>query len=136
MKKLIEKGFILSGLINIFATLFSSRFFTNTYIAEFDDVVMSNFGLLMIMVWGLAYVAVAKNFEKVKWIVGVFAVEKLIYGFVWIKWLMNNDLSSVYEKDFSTGIFFSVYGLNDWVFFLFFSYVFIQFFRGVNLEAK
>jgi len=60
-----------------------SRFFSNPVIAEFDPSVLSNFGLLMIFIWGLAYISVAKNSNKVKWPVGIFAIEKLIYGYVW-----------------------------------------------------
>ena len=103
-----------------------SRFFTNPVIPEYDPVVMSNFGLLMIVVWGLAYISVAKNYPNVKWLVGVFAVEKLIYGFIWTKWMLNNNLSDVFEKDTMAGIFYSIYGVNDWIFFVFFSFVFIR----------
>jgi hypothetical protein len=35
---------------------------------------MSNFGLLMILIWGLAYIC-CKNYDKVKWFVGIFAIE-------------------------------------------------------------
>ena len=77
----ITKGFIISGLMNA-SVLISSRLFTNSTIPEFDQHVLSNFGLLMIVIWGIAYIAVAKNFYKVKWLVGVFAIEKFIYGSV------------------------------------------------------
>ena len=87
---------------------------------------MSNFGLLMILVWGLAYISVAKSYHQVKWLVGVFAIEKLIYGVIWTNWMINNSISEVYDKDFMAGIFYSIYGMNDWMFFLFFFVVFIQ----------
>lgn len=122
---LISKGFIVSGLMNMTA-LISSGLFTNSVITEYDPVVMSNFGLLMIVIWGLAYISVAKNFYKVKWLVGVFAIEKFIYGFVWIKWHLNNSVSEVFVKNTSAGIFYSIYGINDWIFFIFFLLVFIR----------
>lgn len=115
----ITKGFILAGLMNA-SVLFFSRFFTNPTIPEFDPVVMSNFGLLMIFIWGLAYISVAKNYYKVKWLVGVFAIEKLIYGCVWVNWMLSNNISDVYEKDVMAGLFYSIYGVNDWLFFVFF----------------
>ncbi|PZX53085.1 hypothetical protein LV84_03289 [Algoriphagus ratkowskyi] len=124
--KTLTYGFIAAGLMNIGGVLTFSRFFTNSSISEFDPVVMSNFGLLMILVWGLAYIAIAKDFEKVRWLVAVFAIEKLIYGIVWAKWLLNNDLSEVYAQDAMAGIFYTIYGANDWIFFLFFSYVFLR----------
>jgi hypothetical protein len=122
---LISKGFILSGLMN-FTVLISSKFFTNTVIAEYDNKVMSNFGLLMIVIWGLAYISVAKNFTKVKWLIGLFAVEKFIYGTVWIIWHLNNNVSEVFAKDKLAGFFYSVYGINDWIFCIFFLLVFIR----------
>ena len=123
--KTIMQGFVLAGLMNSSVLVFS-RFFSNPTIAEFDPVVMSNFGLLMILVWGLAYISAAKNYAKVKWLVGVFAVEKLIYGCVWINWLLNNNIYDVYEKDTMAGLFYSIYGINDWLFFVFFLYVFLR----------
>tara|TARA_R110000868_G_scaffold113697_1_gene305001 strand:+ start:135 stop:554 length:420 start_codon:yes stop_codon:yes gene_type:complete len=123
--KTITKGFVLAGLMNSSVLVFS-RFFTNPTIAEFDPVVMSNFGLLMILIWGLAYISAAKNYAEVKWLIGVFAVEKLIYGYVWINWFLNNNISDVYEKDTMAGLFYSIYGINDWLFFVFFSYVFVR----------
>lgn len=121
----ITKGFVIAGLMNM-AVLVFSRFFTNSVIPESDPVVMSNFGLLMIVVWGLAFISVARNYHSVKWLVGVFAIEKFIYGFIWIKWMLNNNVLDVFAKDKMAGIFYSVYGLNDWMFFIFFLLVFIR----------
>ncbi len=127
---LITKGFILAGLSNILGVLIFSRFFTNPVIPEFDPQTMSNFGLLMIVIWGVAYISVSKNFQTVKWLIGVFVIEKLIYASVWTKWMINNDLNSVFEKDKMAGIFYSIYGINDWVFFVFFLIIFIHLNRG------
>lgn len=125
----ITKGFILAGLFNMTVLVFS-RLFTNPVIPESDPDVMSNFGLLMIVVWGLAYISVAKNYNSVKWLVGVFAVEKLIYGLIWIKWMLNNSLLDVYANDKMAGAFYAVYGINDWLFFIFFLLVFIRLIRS------
>lgn len=121
----IEKGFVLAGLANMTVLVFS-KFFTNPVIPEFDPVVMSNFGMLMILIWGLAYISIAKNYAHVKWLVAVFAIEKLIYATVWVNWMLNHSLSAVYEKDLMAGLFYSIYGVNDWLFFAFFSFVFIR----------
>jgi hypothetical protein len=125
-EKTLRNGFIAAGLMNIIAVLVLSKFFTNEVIPETDPAVMSNFGLLMIMVWGLAYIALAVNYRKAKWVVGVFVVEKLIYVIAWLMWIVNNDVSKVYEKDLFAGLFYSVYGLNDFLFFVFFLYVFYK----------
>jgi hypothetical protein len=121
----ISKGFIIAGLMNATVLIFS-RLFTNSIIPEFDPNVMSNFGLLMILIWGLTYISVAKNFYKVKWLVGIFTVEKLIYGYIWTNWILNNNISDVFEKDIMAGVFYSIYGINDWIFFCFFLFVFIR----------
>jgi len=123
--KTISRGFFLAGLMNTSVLLFS-KLFTNEVINETDPSVMSNFGLLMILIWGLAYISVAKNFEKTKWLVGVFVIEKLIYGLVWTNWITNNSVADVFDKDAFAGIFFSIYGINDWLFCFFFLFVFIR----------
>ena len=128
-KGLIAKGFILSGIMNIGGTLIFSRFFTNENIIEADPVVMSNFGLLMIVLWGLVFLSIFQKYEQLNWLVGVFAIEKFIYGLNWINWISNNDLSAVFNKDQMAGIFYAVYGINDWLFFLFFLFVFIKLFK-------
>jgi len=130
-KSTITTGFIFAGLMNMSALVFS-RLFTNGVIAEADPVVMSNFGLLMIVVWGLAYISVAKCYQQVKWLVGVFAVEKLIYGIAWVRWLLDNSLSEVMDKDVMAGLFFASYGVNDWIFCIFFTLVFARLAKSNN----
>ena len=122
---IITKGFIIAGLMNSSVLIFS-RLFTNTTIAEFDPIVMSNFGLLMILIWGLAYMSVAKSYQQVKWLIGIFALEKLIYAGIWSNWILNNNLAEVYAQDLMAGVFYSIYGINDWAFFAFFVLVFFQ----------
>ncbi|MBK8517537.1 MAG: hypothetical protein IPL55_14995 [Saprospiraceae bacterium] len=129
----IKKGFVIAGLMNMSVLVFS-RFFTNSVIPEYDPVVMSNFGLLMIVVWGLAYISVANNFHNVKWLAVVFAVEKFIYGFVWIQWMLNNNVSDVFAKDKMAGMFYAVYGINDWLFFIFFLLVFMKLIKSENTQ--
>ena len=128
----ITKGFVAAGLMNASVLIFS-RLFTNPIIAKFDPDVMSNFGLVMILIWGFAYVSVAKNYDQVKWLVGVFALEKLIYGCIWINWLMTNSVAEVFEEDAMAGAFYSIYGMNDWMFFAFFLMVFIR--AGRSMEV-
>ena len=128
-KEVIAKGFVLSGIMNIGGTLIFSRFFTNDSIPSVDPVVMSNFGLLMIVLWGLVFLSISQKYEQLNWLIGVFAIEKFIYGLNWINWISNNDLSAVFNKDQMAGIFYAVYGINDWLFFLFFLFVFIKLFK-------
>ena len=111
--------------MNIGGVLLFSRAFNNPVINNADPVVMSNFGLLMIVVWGLAYLGAAAISPNIKWLAGAFALEKLVYVVVWVMWLANNSLAQLSEKEFFAGIFFSIYGGNDFVFMLFFAWVFL-----------
>lgn len=131
-KGVISKGFIFSGIINIGGVLIFSRFFTNEVIPETDSLVMSNFGLIMIVLWGLVFLCISQKYEQLNWLVGVFVLEKFIYGFNWINWISKNDLSAVYYQDQMAGIFYAIYGVNDWILFVFFFYVFIKSFKSSN----
>ena len=95
---LIKKGFILSGIVNIIGTLIFTKFLTNTYIPEADPVVMSNFGLFMIMVWGLAFLAMSNSYKKAKWVVAVFSVEKITYVVCWCIWISKNNKTFTYDN--------------------------------------
>ena len=123
-KNFLRNGLIAAGLMNIGGVLLFSRGFTNVAINNADPVVMSNFGLVMIAVWGLAYLGAAAIGSNIKWLAGAFAVEKLVYVVVWVMWLSNNSLAQLYAKDMFAGAFFSIYGLNDAAFMLFFAWVF------------
>ncbi len=122
--QLIKSGLIAAGLMNIGGVLVFSRAFTNEAIHRADPVVMSNFGLLMIVVWGLTYWGAAAVRSNIKWLVGAFALEKLVYVAIWIRWMSENSLAQLYAKDFFAGVFYSIYGVNDFVFMLFFVWVF------------
>lgn len=124
--ELLTKGFFLAGLMNILGVLTFSRFFTNSVIPEFDNQAMSNFGLIMIVFWGFVFISVSKNFQNLKWLIAVFTLEKLIYATHWTKWMTTNNLTDVFEKDTMAGIFYTIYGINDWMFFVFFLFVFIR----------
>ena len=125
-KNLINKGLIAAALMNISGVLIFSRGFSNLAINNADPVVMSNFGLLMIVVWGLAYLSATTISPNIRWLAGVFAIEKLVYVVVWVKWLFANSLTELYSRDVFAGIFYSIYGINDLTFMLFFTYIFLS----------
>jgi hypothetical protein len=125
-RKLVKNGLIAAAVMNIGGVLLFSRALTNVAINNADPVVMSNFGLLMIVVWGLAYLGAAFINSSIKWLVGAFALEKLVYVGVWAMWLSENSLLPLYSTDIFAGIFYSIYGLNDLVFMLFFAWVFLS----------
>lgn len=121
-----KKVLIAAAFMNISGVLLFSRAFTNQAVNEADPIVMSNFGLLMIIVWGLAYYSAAFLKSNIAGIVGVFALEKLVYVAAWGIWVSNNSLSAVYDTDLFAGLFYSIYGLNDFVFMVLFTQVFFS----------
>lgn len=123
---LVRNGLIAAGLMNIGGVLLFSRGFTNTALNDADPVVMSNFGLLMIIVWGLAYIGAAAIDANIKWLAAAFAVEKLVYVVVWVRWMLENSVASVFSADMFAGAFYAIYGLNDLLFMLFFVGVFFS----------
>ncbi|MDI1242633.1 MAG: hypothetical protein PSX80_12020 [bacterium] len=123
-RKVAKLGLIAAALLNIGGVLLFSRAFTNTAINNADPVVMSNFGLMMIVVWGFAYLGAAFIDSNIKWLAAAYAVEKLVYVVVWIIWHSNNSVVQLYSTDAFAGVFFSIYGLNDLLFMLFFGWIF------------
>ena len=120
-KSLIRNGLLAAGLMNIGGVLLFSRGFTNSAINTADPVVMSNFGLLMIVVWGFAYLGAAAVTSSIRWLAAAFALEKLVYVVVWMKWLSANSLAQLYSDDVFAGVFFTIYGANDLIFMVLFA---------------
>ncbi|MGL4401398.1 MAG: hypothetical protein ACRCXD_16150 [Luteolibacter sp.] len=125
-RNVLRNGLIAASAMNIGGVILFSKGFTNEAINEADPVVMSNFGLIMIVVWGLAYGAASAIRSNISWLLAVFVIEKLVYGVVWIRWLSTNSLASLYEQDLLAGVYYSIYGLNDLAFMLFFLWAFLS----------
>ena len=124
--KIIQRGFIIAGLSNILGVIICSRAFTNDVMLATQPEVMGYFGLISIILWGFAYIAVRKSYNQTRWLVGVFVIEKLAYVIAWLTFITSRSLSSVYELDILAGIFYTIYGANDFIFMLFFSFVFLN----------
>jgi len=128
----ISKLFVFAGLSNILGVLIFSKLFTNQVMMNTQPDVMGYFGLISIILWGLAYIAVRKSYAAVPWLLTVFVIEKLIYGTVWLRWLTSHSLAAVYEQDTFAGIFYTIYGANDFLFGVFFAWVFFMVLKNVK----
>ncbi len=124
----IRHGFVAAGAVNILGVMLFSKGLTNTYLSELDPQVFSSFGLKVILLWGLAYLAVATTYRAAKWIVAVFVLEKLLYFAAWVIWMSAHraQLPGIFETSPLTGTFFAIYGPNDLFFALFFAWVFFR----------
>ncbi|MDV3503884.1 hypothetical protein [Marinobacter sp. M-5] len=132
MSRWVGPAFLAAGAVNIIGMLMISRGFTNDVLTFADPVVFSVFGQAMILVWGLAYVAVARSWALVPWLCLVFFIEKLFYVGAWIVWWWNSadQFSSILEQDSLTAVFIAGYGINDLAFGLLFLYAFVLARRG------
>lgn len=121
----IPLGFVLAGVANIGGVLLFSLGFSNARLTELSPVVLSPFGLLCIVLWGLAYLSVARGYRRVPWLVAVFALEKLIYAYTWVDWMREHgaQLPGLFADSPLTAVFFVIYGPNDLLFGLFFAAV-------------
>ncbi|MCM4161607.1 hypothetical protein FHG64_06175 [Antarcticibacterium flavum] len=123
---IISKLFLFAGLSNILGVLIFSKFFTNSVLLSAQPAVMSYFGLISIILWGLAYISVRNTYAAVPWLLAVFTIEKAVYVLVWLSWLFSNSPGNLYDQDTFAGLFFSIYGVNDLFFGIFFGYVFLK----------
>ena len=124
----IRNGFVAGGLINVVGVLVFSKGFTSTILSRYDPVALSNFGLVAIMLWGLAYIAVSRSYRHVPWLVAVFTVEKLVYAGHWFLSFREGayPLAEIFQQDALAGVFFTIYGANDFLFMLFFGWVYLR----------
>lgn len=61
--KVFQKGFIAAGLSNILGVALCSKAFTNDVMLATQPDVMGTFGLISIVLWGFAYIAVSKSYD-------------------------------------------------------------------------
>ena len=121
-----HKGFIAAGLSNILGVIICSKAFTNDVMLTAQPDVMGYFGLISIILWGFAYISVCKSHSQVRWLVGIFVIEKLAYVIAWLTFINSHSLISIYDLDVLAGIFYTIYGANDFTFMVFFAFVFLK----------
>lgn len=112
-----KKVLLLAGAVNIVGIFIFSLGFTNTFLGELLPSVFSSFGLVSILLWGVAYIAVSDRAEELPAVLFVFAFEKALYAVSWAAWIMNpnNSLTLVFQKSALTGMFFTFYGPIDFL---------------------
>lgn len=120
-----NKGFLLAGAYNVFGMLVFTKLFTNPVLSAVDPTVFSWLGQVAIVLWGLAYWSVAKNYRSVPLLVLVFAIEKLIYFIAWLDWMLEkgNTLPSIAAQSPLSALLFATYGAGDLAFGVFFAMV-------------
>lgn len=129
MKQYLTFGFVLAGFANIFGVLGFSLGFQNELLNSYYPQVFSNFGLAMIIIWGMAYISVSTEHPRASRLLFVFFIEKMIYvGTAVYFWLvMKPDFMLMWEESIVTALFFVIYGINDLLFGLMFFYAWLQY---------
>lgn len=121
----ITKIFWAAGIFNIGGMLLFSLFFTNPYPEKYYPVVFSRFGMVAIILWGMAYISVSSVYMYNRWLMSVFAIEKLVYVITWIIFLADKGymIPEIINESFITGSVLSSYGVGDFLFGCFFAWV-------------
>ena len=134
----ITRGFVLAGAVNVFGMLVVSKLFTNSLLNATDPAVFSWLGQVAIVLWGLAYWAVAQPYRHVPYLVLVFFIEKMVYTVTWLLWLLQKGhlLTSIASESLMTAIFFGMYGAGDFAFGLFFGWVTLKVLKGGRNAAS
>ncbi|HON79413.1 MAG TPA: hypothetical protein PK544_13055 [Spirochaetota bacterium] len=130
-KTMIQKMFWAAGLINIIGMLSVSLFFTSPYPAKYYPLVFSNFGMIVIMLWGLANIAVSSVYMHVRMLLFVFALERMAYTITWIIFIATSGslIPVIFQESIITGLILGSYGLCDAAFSLFFTWVGLKGYR-------
>ena len=130
-KTMIQKMFWAAGLINIIGMLSVSLFFTSPYPAKYYPLVFSNFGMIVIMLWGLANIAVSSVYMHVRMLLFVFAIERMAYTITWVIFIVTSGslMPVIFEESIITGLILGSYGLCDAAFSLFFAWVGLKGYR-------
>ena len=131
---LIQRGFLLAGLVNLVGILLVTQGMTSPTIMLADPAVFSGFGVVMIMLWGLAYIGTAAVAQRAVLLPLTFAIEKAAYTLNWAFWLDTHSaqLPTILEQDWLGGVFLGAYGINDGLFGLFFAAVAIRNWRAAR----
>lgn len=121
-------GFVAAAAFNIVGMLFVSKGFTNPLLAETDPVVYSLMGQIAVVLWGFAYLAVARSYRAVPYLLLVFCAEKIVYFVAWLLWLSTkgHTLPQIEAVSPTTAGFFMTYGAGDGLFAIFFGVMFIK----------
>ena len=113
---MIERNvIILIGLVNLSLLGFLTPFLNGDLLAAQDPLFFSWSGVVIIALWGLAYIAVAPVWDKVPWLLLVFAAEKMLFDLRWVHWIIHygERLPALFEQDLMVALFYSGYGVWD-----------------------
>lgn len=103
------------GLVNLTLLGFLSPLLNGDLLAAQDPLFFSWPGVILIALWGLAYIAVAPHWRVMGVMLIVFALEKAFFVWRWADWMIANGdkLGDLFELDPMVAMFYSGYGIWD-----------------------
>lgn len=113
---MLQPAFILksAALANWLGVLIFSKLLTNHAAFGKVDPLFSLAGLILILVWGLAFWSVSLNPQAMRPLLLVFVIEKLVYAANHAYWLFKGgSVVALLSQDLMLGIFYTIYGAND-----------------------
>lgn len=121
----VQKILLGAGMFNIGGVLIFSLFFTNPYPARYYPSVFSDFGMVLTIVWGMAYIASIPVYREAGILMFVFAAEKLAFAASWVIFLADKGimLPGIFRESPVTGLMFGIYGFGDILFGCFFAWM-------------
>lgn len=110
-----SRWLLLFGLVNLSLLGFLTPLLDGAALAAQDPLFFSWPGVLVIGLWGLAYMAVAPIWRMAPWLLLVFALEKAFFAGRWLLWLSEHHagMSALFEKAPTVAMFYAGYGAWD-----------------------
>ena len=106
---------VIFGLVNLTLLGSLTPLMDGDLLAQQDALLFSWPGVVVIALWGLAYIASANQWQLLPGLMLVFAAEKFFFAGRWAWWMSHNsgELSNLMTLDPMVALFFGGYGLWD-----------------------
>lgn len=120
----------LVGIVNLTLLIYLTPLKNHEELFRADPLFFGWPGIVVIALWGLAYIASARHWQQLGLLMVVFALEKAFYATHWALWLGDPDnadrMTYLWQEDLLTALFLQGYGLWDGLCALYFLFLFIQ----------
>lgn len=124
----VRIGFYAAAAYNIVGMLVFSKGFTNDVLFSTDPGLFSRQGCVLVMIWGLVFLAQSTSWRVAPWVSAAFALEKVFFASSWALWMATEShrLPEITAADPLAGAFYAVYGVGDALFAVFFAWAFLR----------
>lgn len=115
MKLPHERIIVVVGVINLLLLIYLTPLKDHTELHRADALWFGAPGLVLIALWGLAYIAAAPHWRVLPGLLAVFALEKAVYAVHWMLWLGDSGdrMEFLLTRDPLTAFFLGGYGAWD-----------------------